>query len=196
MNLQTLQITNRSTDEYALLIFLHGVGANERAMLSLAEAAPQRCGSIAVRAPVALGPDSYAWFQVNFTEAGPIIDECQARLSLESLAELIRSVKAKHHNLPIFAVGFSQGAIMALLLSLTLPELIHGAICFSGRFPPEFGQDSAAGPLLAETRIWVGHGVEDRVLPIHYGRRIQTLLETYSVPHRYQEFAARHEVSQ
>lgn len=55
-------------------MLLHGVGSNERNMLSLVDGSDPRPGMIRVRGPVELGQDAYNWFHVSFTGAGPVID--------------------------------------------------------------------------------------------------------------------------
>jgi len=56
-----------------LLLLLHGVGSNEYDLFGLAPYLDKRFLIISVRAPYTLGPDSFAWFEINFTPRGIII---------------------------------------------------------------------------------------------------------------------------
>src|SRR5690242_9130264 len=53
-----------------LLLLLHGVGANERDLFSLAPELDPRLRILSLRAPLTRGPNSYAWFTVAFLPAG------------------------------------------------------------------------------------------------------------------------------
>jgi phospholipase/carboxylesterase len=96
----------------------------------------------------------------------------------------------------VFLVGFSQGAILSLGLLLTRPDLVAGAVAWSGRILPEWYDRRAAGPLLESRPALVIHGVNDQTLPVQHGRASRARLE--AVPLRrlaYQEFPMGHQVS-
>lgn len=56
-----------------LLLLLHGIGASEYDLLALAEYMDPRFLVLSLQAPFQLRPDSYAWFEVQFTGQGPVI---------------------------------------------------------------------------------------------------------------------------
>ena len=68
-----------------LLLLLHGVGSNEYDLFGLAPYLDERFLIISVRAPNTIGPRSYAWFDVDFTPQGPVIDPAQAEASREAV---------------------------------------------------------------------------------------------------------------
>ena len=53
-----------------LLLLLHGVGSHERDIFDLSEYLDPRFFVVSARAPNQLGPDSYAWYPVEFTATG------------------------------------------------------------------------------------------------------------------------------
>jgi len=57
-----------------LLLLLHGVGSNEWDLMGLALHLDRRFFVVSARAPMPLGPDAYAWFRVEFTPDGPMIE--------------------------------------------------------------------------------------------------------------------------
>ncbi|MDE1154740.1 MAG: hypothetical protein PW735_03305 [Acidobacteriaceae bacterium] len=195
MSLTAIDVHQPKSKPRALLLFLHGVGASERAMLPLAQAAPEEYLTQTLRAPFALSPYAFAWFHVQFRENGPAIEEEEARTSLQELRAYILQLRETHGDLPIYLVGFSQGAIMSLLLSLIYPGLVDGAICFSGRLPKEFSGDLVTQTPEKNTALWIGHGVQDSVLRIQYARDIKALLDSSAIPLSYQEYTAGHEVT-
>ena len=50
-----------------LIILLHGIGANEKDLLELGEIVAPNSIVVSLQAPIALGSDSYSWFNVEFT---------------------------------------------------------------------------------------------------------------------------------
>ncbi|MDE1178292.1 MAG: hypothetical protein PW789_17090 [Edaphobacter sp.] len=195
MTIQAFQIPMQPVRPRAVLLFLHGVGANEQAMVPLAQAAPEDCTRIVLRAPFALSPGAFGWYQTQFTPDGPIINEAQARSSLQSLVESIASCRAQYPGAPLFLIGFSQGAILSLLVSLTSPGSIDGAICFGGRFPGEFVKDIQTPQETATPSVLLSHGIEDQVLSVDYAREAKKLLETHRFKVMYREYRARHEIN-
>jgi phospholipase/carboxylesterase len=75
----------------------------------------------------------------------------------------------------VFLLGFSQGAIMALALLLSRPELLRGVVAHSGRLARLPGPES--GPAaLAHAAVLLLHGAQDEVVPVAQGRRAHELL--------------------
>ena len=65
-----------------LVLLLHGVGGNEQNLFSFANDLPDNFLVVSVRGPLTLGPESFAWFQVNFTSGHPQINEQQAEAAV------------------------------------------------------------------------------------------------------------------
>jgi predicted esterase len=84
--------------------------------------------------------------------------------------------------------GFSDGASYALSVGLTNGELFTHVVAFSPGF-------SAEGKAVGLPRIFVTHGVDDRVLPIdRTSRRLQPRLRDAGYDVVYEEFAGGHVV--
>jgi len=181
-----------------LLLLLHGVGSNERDLFGLAPLLDPRLIVLSLRAPNTLAPGSYAWFHVDFTPQGPVIDPQQAEQSRQLLIETIQQAVATYDANPkrVYLMGFSQGAIMSASVTLTRPDLVAGAVLMSGRILPEIQPMIAAPEQLAGLPILLIHGTIDTVLPIHNGRASRDLLSTLPVNLTYHEYAMGHEVTQ
>ncbi|MBM0233356.1 phospholipase [Micromonospora sp. STR1_7] len=84
--------------------------------------------------------------------------------------------------------GFSDGASYALSLGLTNGDLVDAVLAFSPGF--------AAPPAThGRPRIFISHGVDDRVLPIDVcSRRLVPRLHDLGYDVTYQEFPGGHEV--
>jgi phospholipase/carboxylesterase len=179
-----------------LLLLLHGVGSNERDLFSLAPQLDQRFLVLSARAPNTRGPGSFAWFEVQFTPQGPMIDTAQAEASRQLLLRFIGEAIAAYGADPrrVYLMGFSQGAIMSASVALTEPELVAGAVLMSGRILPEIRPSIAAPERLTGLPIMVAHGTGDTVLPINHGRSSRALLAELPVALTYHEYAMGHEV--
>ena len=185
-------------DTPPLLLLLHGVGSNENDLFGLAPYLDERFLIISVRAPNTLGPGSYAWFDVDFTPQGPVIDPAQAEASREALIDFIGEAITAYSVNPnqVYMMGFSQGAIMSASVALTRPDLVAGVVLMSGRILPEIQSLMAASEKLEGLPILVVHGVADAVLPINHGRASRQLLASLPVELTYHEYPMGHEVSQ
>ncbi len=180
-----------------LLILMHGVRSNERSMASLAGAFDPRFVVLSVRSPLTLGPDAFAWFHVAFTAQGPLIDADEARDGWTRVSAFIDEAVAAYSADParVYLGGFSQGGIMTLATTLTVPEKVAGAVCMSGRLLPEVLPFAADASRLKDKPVLVVHGTADSVLGIDFGRNAKRELEARGVALTYQEFPMDHSVT-
>ncbi len=181
-----------------LLLLLHGVGSNEHDLFGLVPYLDKRFLIISVRAPNTLGPGSYAWFEVDLTPQGPVINPAQAEASRKALITFLDEAVNAYDADPkqIYLMGFSQGAIMSASVALTRPQLVAGAVLMSGRILPEIQPLIASNEGLSGLPFLVVHGTADMVLPISYGRASRQLLSSLPVELTYHEYRIGHEVSQ
>jgi len=181
-----------------LLLLLHGVGSNEHDLFGLVPYLDKRFLIISVRATNTLGPGSYAWFEVDFTPQGPVINPAQAEASRLALITFLDEAVNAYDADPkkVYLMGFSQGAIMSASIALTQPQLVAGAVLMSGRILPEIQPLIASNEELSGLPFLVVHGTADMVLPISYGRASRQLLSSLPVELTYHEYRMGHEVSQ
>jgi len=180
-----------------LLLLLHGVGSNEYDLFGLAPYLDKRFLIISVRAPYTMEVDSFAWFEVNFTPQGPIIQPEQAEASRNRMITFLNEAVAAYGADPqqVYLMGFSQGAIMSASVALTRPELVAGVVLMSGRILPQIEPLVAAPEKLKGLPVLVVHGTSDGVLPVNNGRDSQKTLSVLPVDLLYREYPMGHEVS-
>ena len=177
------------------IVLLHGVGSNEQDLFELAQYLEPAALIVSARALNVLGPRSFAWYPVEFTATGPVIDaeaaEASRLLLLKFIAELIAtySVDAKR----VYLMGFSQGAIMSLAVALTQPEKVAGIVVMSGRLLPEI--KSRIVPHLHGLPILMTHGLRDAIIPIGDARAASTYLSTLPVQLTYREYDMGHQIT-
>jgi len=181
-----------------LLLLLHGVGSNEHDLFGLAPFLDERFLIISARAPNTLEPGSYAWFEVNFTPQGSLIDPQQAEASRQALIAFLNEAVTAYGADPkqVYLMGFSQGAIMSASVALTQPELVAGVVLMSGRILSEIQPLMAAPERLEGLPFLVVHGTADTVLSIDHGRAARQLLSSLPVELTYYEYPMGHEIGQ
>ncbi|MEC4050048.1 alpha/beta fold hydrolase [Flavobacterium sp. SUN046] len=180
-----------------VLILLHGVGGNEDDMFALADQIPDHFLVIAPRAPFELGPNSYAWFDVDFSTGSPVINKERAEKSRLILIQFINQLKEIHHfdDEQVYLGGFSQGGIMSFSVGLTRPDKIKGIIVMSGRLLQEIRPLIQPSPSLQKLQILILHGTHDSVLGIHYAHESRDYLMQLGLHPSYFEFDEDHRVS-
>jgi phospholipase/carboxylesterase len=181
-----------------LLVLLHGLGADERDLLPIADALDPRLLCVSVRGPHEAMPMGHAWYAIDWRTSPPTHDLATAEESRQRLCALLPALAERHGTDPArtFLFGFSQGAALALAVATTRPELVRGAVLHSGRVLADLPERMAPAEALARLEVLVLHGVDDDVLPVRCGREIRDLLAPRLGPRlTYREHDAGHFVT-
>jgi len=140
-----------------IVVLLHGRGADEHSIMSLAEHLPSGFTYVAVRAPIAEG-GGFAWFE-NRGIGRPV--EASIKANIAWFRSWLDDVTAGR---PLALVGFSGGAAFAGGLLLDDPHRFAGAAILYGTLPFDAGvpvtQDRLAG-----VALFVAQGDADQVIP-------------------------------
>jgi phospholipase/carboxylesterase len=140
--------------ERAPVVLLHGAGGTESDLMALAAEVAPGSARLGLRGAVPVGR-GFAFFR-RFPDLS--VDEDDLGRRVPGVAETIeRSCVVHGLKRRPFAIGFSNGAIMATALLMTHPDLLAGAILFRPRSP--FAQDPAAP--LDETPVLIVDGAKD-----------------------------------
>lgn len=179
-----------------LLVLLHGYGSDEADLLGLAPHLDPRFRIVSVRAPLALDMGGYAWFPIEFTDAGLRVDYAAGDRSVQSLADLLATEQARHGNSAenTFVLGFSQGGAMAMSLLLAQPDRIGGVAFLSGlwsqeRMPADPAMAGVVGKPVLQT-----HGSGDPLIPISAAHTSRQLLTALGVELTYREYGMGHQI--
>jgi phospholipase/carboxylesterase len=180
-----------------LLVLLHGVGADETDLFSLANNLDGRFLVVSARAPFTIAPGSYKWYTVNFTGGTPQVDPVEAEKSRQVILEFLKSLQDEQtfDSQQVYLCGFSQGAIMSYSIALTAPEQVAGIIALSGRVLDQATAQMAPPEKLRNVQILILHGTDDQVLPIHYARQAKALFTNLGIPFEYHELPIGHTIS-
>lgn len=172
---------------YPALFLMHGIGSNEQNMLPLVSGLEDKCYIFSIRGPISQAP-GFAFFTIEGygKPHREVFEEAIQRLSsFLDYAAAQYPIDQKQ----LYLLGFSQGAILSMSLSLVLGSRIKGIVALSG-YIPKFLQeeDNDVSGLAA----FVSHGELDQVLPYEWGLEAQEFLKekgafvtfrTYSEPH-------------
>lgn len=165
---RTIELLPATGAPTLLFILLHGYGAAPQHLLSLAEVLRHEFPQAAVLLPAGFEPapfaGGYQWFPLqDISEANR---PARVAAALPALATYVREQQARFGivNPDTALAGFSQGAIMALELSLAYEGLVGRVLAFSGRFATL--PDRAP----ALTSLHLFHGEDDDVVPAQHSR--------------------------
>lgn len=178
------------------LLLLHGRGSNEEDLLPLGPRLDPRLYVISARAPHAMGPAAYYWYDLEAS-----MSDHPSRESIEgSLDAIGRLMDEARDTYPIdpeqlFVAGFSMGGAMTAAALLSFPERVAGAVILSGYVPVQAGLPWRPSEAV-DIPVFQAHGTLDDVLPIQFGRMSRDFLETQTpVNLTYREYPIGHFVA-
>jgi phospholipase/carboxylesterase len=180
-----------------LLLLLHGYGANEDDLFSLAPYLDERFMVLSARAPIMLQPMAYAWFNLGFTPQGIVVNPEEVESSRRTIHKFLGEIVKAYDCDPnaVYLMGFSQGAMMSLAVALTFPGSAAGVVAMSGRVLPQLLQLVPDKDALTGLPIFVSHGARDTLIPISSGREARAKLSELPVELTYREYEMGHEIS-
>src|SRR5437879_12006207 len=161
----------RAGPAQALVVFLHGYGADGNDLIELGRAwqgllpqaafvsphAPERC----------LQSPGRQWFSLTFRDPDERWRGCtKAAPALEAFLDS----ELQRRNLPASAlalVGFSQGTMLALHVGLRRAAAPFAIVGYSGLFvtPPDANPDTFAAAIKSRPPVLLIHGDQDALIP-------------------------------
>lgn len=154
----------------AVVVFLHGYGADGADLLGLADPLAPHLPGVAFHAPDAPersinNPFGYQWFPIPWLDGST---EAQARESMDRSVGLLNAwldrVLADEGLTPdrMVVIGFSQGTMMALHVLPRRDRPVAGIVGFSGRL---LNPDSVAAEATVKPPVLLLHGDQDPMVP-------------------------------
>lgn len=154
-----------------VLLTLHGTGSDEKEISALAAELDPRAGVLAPRGLVR-EEGMARWFR-RMGEGVFDVDDVVARAG--ELAGFVGAAR-EHYGLgerPVVAVGFSNGANIALATAMLHPDVVDRVVAFSGMYP--FADRDEAVDLHG-VRVTTLNGREDPMAPVHSVNRLVEIL--------------------
>jgi phospholipase/carboxylesterase len=162
----------RSGPARALVVFLHGYGADGNDLIEIGRAWQDllpRAAFVSPHAPEPCGqaPMGRQWFSLTFRDPNERWLGCnKAAPVLDSFL----SAELKRRNLPASAlalVGFSQGTMLGLHVGLRRAVAPLAIVGYSGLFvtPPDANADKFAAEIKSRPPVLLIHGDQDDLIP-------------------------------
>lgn len=198
MSLHYISRPSSLKENAPLLIMFHGYGSDENDLFSFASELPEELFIISVRAPYAMQPYGYAWYNINFeAEKGKWNDNVQAIQSRDLIANFIDEVcdtyQVDANNVTL--LGFSQGTILSYAVALTYPEKVKNIIALSGYINKDILPENLQIKNYSHLDFYCSHGSVDQVIPVDWARQTPKFLESLNIKHQYSEFPVGHGVA-
>jgi phospholipase/carboxylesterase len=151
------------------ILALHGTGGNEHDLIPLAQAVFPGAAVLSPKGNVS--ENGAARFFRRFGEGNLDLDDLATRTG--ELADWVGTAASEYGFAAsnLIAIGFSNGANVAVNLLFTRPSLLRGAVLLSPMLPyvPEPFE-------LPETAVFIGAGNLDPLVPSQHIDQLQTLL--------------------
>lgn len=159
---------------HVVALLLHGYGAGADDLAGLAPITVPGLPWASIEAPIALGPGSFAWFEI--VTAGDPASEPVAAATDSIWAWVDEHLPATTAVVPI---GFSQGGLMASELLRTRPERVATTVILSGFVQ---GTERAGDATIAAVLppVFWGRGLDDQVITAAAVARTEAWLPKHS----------------
>ena len=166
-----------------MIIFVHGYGADGNDLIGLAnyfQSTLPEAIFLSPHAPEAcsMNPSGYQWFDLTSTD--PAVLWSKILLAADHLNEFIDSKLLEYdiaeENLAL--IGFSQGTMMSLHVSLRRKNTMAAVLGYSGRL---IGADLLKDDLISKPSIYLIHGDQDPMVPYQESLTAEKVLKEYSV---------------
>ncbi|PIC64159.1 esterase [Sporosarcina sp. P13] len=154
------------TGKQPALFLLHGMGSHEGDLPNLVQDFTATHHIFSLRGPI-VQPPGYAFFTIE-EEGKPdraIFDKVLVYIQ-SFIREAVHVYDLDSARLTV--VGFSQGAVLAQTLGLTLIPSLHGVVALSG-YMPEFVKSQYVKQSVEKQHVFISHGDYDYVIPSQSG---------------------------
>ena len=191
--LDTLRVQGSDSARSALVL-LHGLSSCAENWRASARALklPDDVAIILPQAPsravtLAGGVTMPAWFDVYAHGEDAREDEAGIAVMQREIQTLIDSLNVPPRNVVIG--GFSQGGALALHYACHAPETFAGVVALSAYLP--LHRHFAQAPL-QKIPVFISHGEEDDVIPLHYAETTRNVLEQHGFPVNWRTYPLGH----
>ena len=161
------EFPDKDLEPNSLIVLLHGIGADACDLIPLAKywsstLKKTKFFSLHAPYPCKLAPFGRQWFDLEDRDQTRILKEIEL---VKPMIITFLKKKLKDYNLQykdLILVGFSQGTMVALNLTLTMKEEVRGVLGYSGGV---ILTKSGKIEIISKPNICLVHGKNDEVVP-------------------------------
>lgn len=177
-----------------LLVLVHGYGADENDLYSLAGEFPDVFHVVAPRAPIDLAWGGAAWYSLDFTNGEKFTCEAEAVAARDILHTFINEAVEAYDADPanVWYLGFSQGAILGYGIMTTYPHRVRYFMPLSGYLEKSIVNYAVSPEDLCGIKVFATHGQVDPVIPVQWARLVKPFMESKGVDFTYNEYYMGH----
>ena len=188
-------------DTNALVIWLHGLGANGYDFKTLVEQLefpePLKVRFLLPHAPVIpvtinQGMEMNAWYDIYSLEENSREDEQGIHRAMQSIETLITENFSHIPSHRIILAGFSQGGAVALHTYLHGKTDIGGVIALSTYLPLSHLCEPLASSNIPDKHIFMAHGESDEILTLDVAERSRTALTAIGAEIEWHQYPMAH----
>lgn len=182
--------TTKGNDQPSLFLF-HGMGSNEEDLLQLVKEFEGSHHIFSLRGPIVFNP-GYAFFTIE-EEGRPerqVFDKVVTYLH-QFIADAVQEYSLDQSKISL--VGFSQGAVLAQTIALTMGDVIKGVAALSG-YLPDFVKEEYRKHPVDHLTMFISHGEYDYVIPSHWGLESKNYFEELGANVTYKTYEDGHGV--
>lgn len=177
---------------YPAIFVFHGMGSNEKNMLSLTQGLEEQFYIFSVRGDLSQ-PPGFAYFTIE------AYGKPHREIFGQSINQLTQFIDYAAEQYPLdkedfYLLGFSQGAIASMTLGLKLGSRIKGIVALSG-YIPGFVKKEYAHTDLSELSLFISHGEFDNILPYEWGEESNEFFNGRGAQVQFQGYPEGHGVS-
>lgn len=198
------QTGNKGDSPVATILIMHGLGADGRDFLPIAEQLDlSSIGPVrflfpnAPQIPVTIngGYVMPAWYDLLGADLVKREDEGGLRESQSAIEALI--ARENSRGMPsnrIVVAGFSQGCAMSLMVGLRHAETLAGILGMSGYLPLADKTAAERSEASLKTPIFLAHGTRDGVVPLARATASRDALKALGYSIEWHDYAMEHSV--
>ncbi len=177
---------------FPVILLLHGWTGDENAMWVFASRLPKDAYLLAPRGLYSTPLGGFGWHE-HKTKIWPWVDDFQP--AIDALQELLTEKNYPEASLgKVDLVGFSQGAACGFSLSLLYPQRV-GILAGLAGFLPDGASALARNIPLAGKRVFIAHGIQDKLVPVEKARDAVKVLQKAGASVIYCEDDVGHKLS-
>lgn len=155
-----------SKKDYPVVFTLHGKGSNQKNMFGLVSPLAEDFILIGIRGNLPLGA-GYQYYDL-ISLGNP-----KREMFDDAVKQLVAFIEYATEKYPIdprrrYVLGFSQGAILAMTLALTMGGQLKGIAALNG-YVPDFVKSEYPLRSVEDVSVFVSHGEFDSVFPVRIG---------------------------
>ena len=174
----------QSGEKDSLVILLHGYGADGNDLFGIAQALAPHLPNTAFRSPNAperctTNPMGYQWFPISWLDGSSEQEMAEgAERAKKTLHAYLDEAMAEEGMTPdrTVIIGFSQGTMMSLDVTMRRDEPFAGLVGFSGRLI------ESDAPMTCKTPVLLVHGDQDPMVPVQSIHEAREALDKAGVP--------------